>query len=508
MPVVAVPTVAVMERGRAMPAAGGAGADGAGAEDAGLDPRDWPALRRDAHAMLDDMLDYVERIRGRPVWVESPGAAGERFGEPLPLAGRELAEVHAEFMRDVLPYTVGNVHPRFMGWVHGGGTAVGMLAEMVAAGLNANLGGRHHAPIEVERQVVRWIAGLIGFPDSASGLMVTGASMANFIAVLVARVAAGGAAVRRVGVGGVPLVAYASSAVHGCVPRAFDMAGLGSDALRLIPADPSGRFDPAGLAEAVAKDRRTGLRPFFVVGTAGTVDIGAIDDLAGLAGFCRAEGLWFHVDGAIGALGMMAPALRPRFAGIEQADSVAFDFHKLGQVPYDAGCIVVRDGAMQERAFAADAAYLRRESRGLAGGGVWPCDLGPDLSRGFRALKVWYSLKVYGAGRLGAVIERTCDLAAHLSRRIDGEAKLERLAPVALNIVCFRYRFAADIDRQTVELAADLQDSGLAVVSTTRIAGDTVLRCAIVNHRTGAEDLDILVNAVLKLGDRRAAAAP
>jgi aromatic-L-amino-acid/L-tryptophan decarboxylase len=205
-----------------------------------------------------------------------------------------------------------------------------------------------------------------------------------------------------------------------------------------VPCDQAGRIRLDALEHAVAQDRREGASPFLVTGTAGTVDIGAVDDLAGLAAFCQREKIWFHVDAAFGAIAMLAPGLRPLLRGIEQADSVGFDFHKWAQVPYDAGCFITRDPAHLLATFAGDAAYLRRDSRGLAGGGTWPCDLGPDLSRGFRALKVWLTLSVYGADAIGAAVQQTCDLAQHLATRIDSEAELERLAPVALNIVCFR----------------------------------------------------------------------
>jgi glutamate/tyrosine decarboxylase-like PLP-dependent enzyme len=272
----------------------------------------------------------------------------------------------------------------------------------------------------------------------------------------------------------------------------------------LVAVDAEQRIDVRELAAAVARDRASGLEPFMVIGTAGTVVTGAIDDLAALAKVCRDEKLWFHVDGAFGALGMLSSALRPRLAGIEAADSIAFDFHKWGQVPYDAGCILVRDQAAQLRAFAADAAYLRKESRGLAGGAPWPCDLGPDLSRGFRALKVWYTLKVLGADRLGAAIDHTCVLARQLAARVDREPELRRVAPVALNIVCFRYLFAQDSDRENAELVADLQESGAFAPSTAKIDGAIAIRCAIVNHRTRASDVEALVDAVLAIGRRRA----
>src|SRR5579863_1569059 len=199
--------------------------------DGSLDPQEWPALRDLGHRMLDDMFDYLETIRERPVWQPMPDEVRARFRGRLPLASTELSAVHQEFLEDVVPYSNGNVHPGFMGWVQGGGTAPGMLAEMLAAGLNANLGGRDHGGIAVERQVVEWVRALFGFPESASGLFVTGTSMANFLAVLIARAKALGANVRRSGVGGSTLRGYTSTAVHGCVRRAFDYAGLGSDAL-------------------------------------------------------------------------------------------------------------------------------------------------------------------------------------------------------------------------------------------------------------------------------------
>ena len=334
------------------------------------------------------------------------------------------SEVYREFTDFIVPYATGNVHPGFMGWVHGGGTAVGMLAEMLAAGLNANLGGRDHIPIEVERQVVEWVRGMFGLPHQASGLFVTGTSMANLMAVLVARTAALGQSVRQRGIAdhGASLTAYTSTAAHGCIAKAMDLAGFGSDALRCIEVDRLHRIDVAALRARIAADRRAGRRPFLVVASVGTVDIGAIDDLEAVSALCRQEQLWFHVDGAYGALGILSPAIAPRLAGIENADSIALDFHKWGQVPYDAGLLVVRDGDRHRDAFAAPAAYLRRETRGLAAGSVWPCDLGPDLSRGFRALKTWFTLKTYGTERLGAIITRSCALAGYLEATDPGRA--------------------------------------------------------------------------------------
>ena len=467
-----------------------------------LDPADWSDVRAQGHRMLDDMLDHLEHIRSQPTWQPMPDAVRAHFREALPSAPESLAAVYDEFSQYILPYATGNTHPGFMGWVHGGGTAVGMLAEMLAAGLNANLGGRDHAPIEVERQIVEWTRQLFGFPEGASGLFVTGTSMANLIGVLVARTAALGKGVRQSGVSakGAQLRAYTSAAAHICIAQAMDISGLGTDALRQHPDRhaPSYRII-AALRDAIAADRKAGFQPFLVVGSAGTVDIGAIDDLSALGSVCRQEKLWFHVDGAYGALAALSPALAPRLAGIEMADSIAFDFHKWGQVPYDAGFILVRDGSRHRETFASPAAYLRRETRGLAAGTAWPCDFGPDLSRGFRALKTWFTLKTYGAQQLGAVIARSCELARYLEARVLAEPELELLAPAQINIVCFRYR-ADNADAVNADIVVDIQESGIAAPSTTVINGRLAIRAALFNHRTRACDVDALVNAVLDFG--------
>jgi len=466
-----------------------------------LDPADWPGARAQGHRMLDDIFDYIENIRARPVWQPIPDDVRARFHAAVPAAPSNLAAVHDEFMRYILPFATGNTHPGFMGWVHGGGNVPGMLAEMLAAGLNANLGGRDHMPIEVERQIVRWLAELFEFPGTATGLFVTGTSLANLIGVLIARTRELGTDVRRSGVSstGKRLVAYTSRAAHGCISQAMDLSGLGSAALRLVPTDDTHRIDIASLRAAIAQDRDAGMTPFLVVGTAGTVDTGAIDDLAALAAIAAEEKLWFHVDGAIGALAIMAPDLAPRLAGIQRADSVALDFHKLGQVPYDAGFILVRDGTLHRDTFASPAAYLRRETRGLAAGALWPCDIGPDLSRGFRALKTWFTLKVYGTEALGAMIARSCALARYLEIRIKTSREFELLAPVSLNIVCFRCR-GEDADRLNAKIVADLHESGIAAPSTTIVGGRLAIRAAIVNHRTEPRDIDALLNAVAKFG--------
>ncbi|MGC9269993.1 pyridoxal phosphate-dependent decarboxylase family protein [Acidiphilium sp.] len=470
-----------------------------------LDPEDWTELRALGHRMMDDMIDRLAGIADRPVWQPMPPSQRAAFEGEAPVHGIGAAAAYARFAANIAPYASGNVHPRFMGWVQGGGNPVGMLAELLAGGLNENCGGRDHVGLAVERQVIAWSAAMLGLPERTGGLLVTGSSIANFIAVICARRRFVGAAVRRLGVGDRRLVGYAQAGVHRCVPGAFDMAGLGRDALRLVAIDAAGRIDVAALEAMIAADRAAGLAPFMLIGTAGSVDVGAIDDLRALAAVAARCGLWLHVDAAFGALLALSPTRAGMIEGIGEADSVAFDFHKWAQVQYDSGCILVRERQWMLDSFAQDASYLATASRGLAGGAPWPCDLGPDLSRGFRALKVWMTIEAYGTARLGEIVDQTCDLAEHLAAQITMTPMLRVVAPVTLNIVCFRVDDGGPaLDDLNADLAADLQEAGGFVVSTTVIGGMRVLRAAIVNHRTTAADVDALVAAVAAAAiDRR-----
>jgi aromatic-L-amino-acid decarboxylase len=472
-----------------------------------LDPKDWSAFRALGHAALDDAIDYLEGVRERPVWQEVPEDVRERLRSPLPLEPSPLEAIYGEFVRDVLPYPTGNIHPRFFGWVHGSGTPTGALAELLAATMNSNAGGRNHGAVYVERQVIGWFRDLFGFPPESSGVMTVGTSAANLIAILVARTRALGAAVREDGLFGAErLVGYTSSAAHGCVRRAFEIAGLGSASLRVIPADALHRLDPDRVARAVSEDRAAGLQPFLLVGTAGTVDVGAIDPLHALADVAQRENLWFHVDGAFGATAMLAPSLAPRLRGIERADSIAFDFHKWLHAPYDAGCVLVRDGELHHSAFASTPSYLTRMPRALASGTPWFTDFTIDLSRGFRALKIWFVMKELGANAVGAAIEENVRLARVLGEAIDADGRFELLAPVQLNIICFRYLVPGmsdgELDLFNDELVIRLQESGVAVTSSTSVGARRAIRVNITNHRTREEDLAILLEELSHLAEQ------
>jgi glutamate/tyrosine decarboxylase-like PLP-dependent enzyme len=464
-----------------------------------LDPADWSELRALGHRMMDDMIDHLAGLRDGPVWRKMPPEVRANFKKPLPAAGADLTALYEDFTANIKPYVTGNTHPRFFGWVHGGGNPVSMLAELLAGAMNANCGGRDHSGIAVERQVIAWAAAMLGMPRETSGVLLTGSSIANFLAVLCARTHELGTAARQEGIGKKKLITYASAGAHRCIPGALDMAGLGTKSLRLIPLDKNFRMDIVALQMAIAEDRAAGRTPFLIIGTAGSVDTGAIDDLNALADISeRGEGekIWFHVDAAFGALAALSPALKPVLAGIQRADSIAFDFHKWAQVTYDAGCLLVRDPDIHLATFAQDTNYLAEAPRGLAAGQPWPCDLGPDLSRGFRALKIWMTFAAYGTEKLAAVVDHTVGLARLLAARIRQNPGMELVTQPALNIVCFRVKSFSD--EQTASFVATVQENGSFAPSTTVIGGRLVIRVAIVNHRSTQQDVDALFKAALR----------
>lgn len=473
-----------------------------------LDPSDMPAFRTLAHRALDDALDGFTNISAGPAWKPVPDCVKAELAEPVPCDPEPLADVYADFRSLIAPFENGNRHPRFFGWVHGNGTPSGMLAEMLAAAMNANVGGREHSAVYVERAVIAWSAQMFGFPPTASGILTSGTSLANLIAVLVARAGHMGEEVRSKGLRGRRLVAYTSAAAHRSVPNAFDVVGLGRSAIRLIATTVDHRIDVERLRAAIASDRQAGNEPFMIVATAGTVDVGAIDDLDALADLCAAERLWLHVDGAFGALAILSPQHRALLHGIERADSLAFDFHKWLHVPYDAGCVLVRDAAMHRATFASAAAYLMPAAGGTAAGEPWFADYGPELSRRFRALAIWFAFKEHGTRRLGAAIADNCRQAARLAGQIEGIAGVVLAAPVALNIVCFRFddecSSATVLDALNEAIVSDVQQRGIAVPSATTVDGRRVIRINLTNHRVTDADLDVTLKDILATGRRLA----
>lgn len=470
-----------------------------------LDPADWPGFRARAHRMLDTVLDKMEGVRDGAVWSPPGDLLAQISSENIPLSGESAGVIDAA-LNDLMSYGSGNTHPRFLGWVHGAGTPANLMPEMVASAMNANCGGRNHIGVQVERQLIRWCLKLFRLPESGSGLVTTGTSMATLIALKIARDQATGSTGQNTGLAGYAgdLVGYTSEEAHACIQKAFDILGLGRAALSGIPADADGAMCAGELEAAIRRDRENGKQPFLVCATAGTVNTGAIDNLDMIADIAGDTGLWFHVDAAFGAALQMSDKLSYRLKGIARADSVGFDFHKWMQVNYDAGCVLIRDESKHRAAFSDRPDYLQASDRGLSAGNPWPTEYGPELSRGFRALKVWAHMREIGTEKIGRIVEQNCDLAAYLGEAVCAKEGLELLAPVGLNICCFRYMAAPDdkLDALNAEIVIAMQEEGIAVVSTTRVDGKLAIRANITNHRTLQADIDILVGAVSDLGNR------
>jgi aromatic-L-amino-acid/L-tryptophan decarboxylase len=474
-----------------------------------LDPDELDGLRALGHEMLDDMFDRLTHLRERPVWQPVPESARRALQAPVPMEGEPVDAVYAQFLESVAPYSLGNDHPRFWGWVMGNGTPIGMLAEMLAAGMNPNVGGGEHAANYVEAQMIDWCKELLGFPPEASGLLVSGGSMANLLALAVARSRLP-FDVRHEGVQAAPRHAtlYGSAEMHSSIQRAVEVLGLGSRNLRVIPVDRDDIINMAALRTAIVQDLEDGFQPLCLIANAGTTNTGAIDPLHEMADLAATYGMWLHVDGAFGALAVLSPELKPLVAGIERADSIAFDLHKWGYQPFEVGCTLVRDARAHLATFTLTPDYLKHGERGTAGASLWFSDYGVELTRGFRALKVWMAFKVHGVDKLGRLARQNVEQARYLAELVERSPSLELLAPVALNVVCFRYSAPGLDERQTdalnEEVVIRLQEGGIAVPSGTRVRGRYAIRCAITNHRSRWEDFELLVQAVQHIGQELA----
>jgi len=452
------------------------------------------------------VFEYFAHVAERPVM--PPNYAGKTkaaINVELPVEGRPLAELIAE-CRTVMDLSRHNGHPRFFGYVASPSTPIGAYADLIASALNANITCWRSGPAgtEIEQTVVRWLGSLIRYDEDAKGLLTSGGSMANMIALLVAARRKLGPEVSRKGLwnAGPPLTIYASEEVHMSIPKAADVLGFGRDHVRVIACDERQRMRVDQLVLNLKADRDRGLRPFCVVGSAGTVNTGAVDRLDEIADVARDFDLWFHVDGAYGAPGVMDPRKTELFAGLERADSVSLDPHKWLFVPVDAGCLLFRDPAAASAAFSTeDADYIK--VHGLAEDAAFAYwDYGVELSRRFRALKVWLTLGYYGVRRLAEAISDDNSLAAYLGELVTQADDFELSAPVELSICCFRYvppELAGDDDelnKLNEQIMAGVQKGGRAYLSNATVNGKFALRACITNFRTTKADIEQTVQVV------------
>ena len=481
-----------------------------------LSDLDWEPAR--ARGFTDRVVDLyeelLERLPDLPV-TNRVTAADVRDALAVEVPEDPMSEdALLAYLRDmVFERSMYPGHPRFMAYVSGAGTVPGVAADLLAAGLNMNAGGWLLSPSasEIERHLTSIFAGWFGLPAGAGGIIVSGGAMANFVALKVARDRHAGWDVRREGlVGHRPLAIYLSSETHVVSVRGADMLGLGTDAVRTIPVGSDFRVRVDLMRDAIARDREDGVRPIAVVGSAGTVATGAVDPLGQLADLCAEEGLWFHVDAAYGGPAAFTDDLAPLFAGIERADSIAFDPHKWLYTPHSGGCVLVRDLQMLPDSFAVTATYTRqdreRTGRGLDGG-----QLGPQFSRGNQSLKVWVSLLAHGRRAYAARISHDAALARYLGARAEARPDFELATPVGLSICCFRYvppDLPEGADREPYlstlneRLMTEAQLDGRTFFSNAVLGDRYVLRACIVNFRTEAQDLDATLDVAAEIGAR------
>lgn len=470
-------------------------------------PKSWEAFRDIAQGALAGVIDQLQALGSGSAWQPVPERIRNALLDaPLPARAMPLERVYQKLMEEVLPYPLRTNHPRFFGWVPGPGTAYAVLAKMVAAAMNTNMVGGDHSAVLIESTMIRWMAELMGFAPGSVGTMTSGATAANMYALHAARLACTDFDVLRQGMRGAPatLTLYCSSETHSWVEHACEYLGFGRDALRRIPVDDAYRIDLPALRAAIVRDRADGLFPLCTIGNAGTINTGATDDLAGMAALSKELGLWFHVDGAFGALARLSPELAPQLGGLEQAHSMALDLHKWGFASHGVACALVQNTALKQlSAQIRDGSYLNVHDRGVRSNrSVQPFTLGIELSRPDRALEPWLLLQLHGAEGWRNAIEQNVAQARYFAERISTDDRLELMAPAPLNIVCFRVldpRLGeAGLDALNQEVMMRVQESGVAVPSGTTIQGKFALRIALTNHRTQRHDLDLLLEAVLR----------
>jgi glutamate/tyrosine decarboxylase-like PLP-dependent enzyme len=468
-----------------------------------LDPADWEAMRALAHRIVDDAIDHTRDIRDRPLWQDMPATVRAAFRGPLPQVPTALGEVYDSLALNLMPYPMGNIHPRFWCWYMGASNFTGALGDFLAAIQGSNLGIGNHAACLIDQQVVDWCKEMVGYPATASGTLVSGGSMANILGLAIARNERTGTDVRAEGIGGADLRFYGSDQIHSCHQKAIELLGLGNKALRRVPSLPDFSMDVAALAAMIAQDRAAGATPVCVIATAGTVNTGAIDDLQAIAALCQREALHFHVDGCIGALLAIAPRHKAPVQGLERADSIALDPHKWLHAPFEIGCALIRDAGAHRRGFALTPEYLEVMERGIAASHHLH-DYGVQTSRGFRALKLWMAMQEHGVQKFGRLIDQNLDQAQYLTRLINDDPHLELVAPTKINIVCFRWNpggiSEAVLKLRNTEIMLRMQETGVAAVSDTTLHGHHCLRAAINNHRTVRDDLAFLAAEVVRIG--------
>jgi aromatic-L-amino-acid decarboxylase len=474
-------------------------------------------FRAAGHDLIDALADFLASLPERPVAPgETPAEVRRVLGNAsLPDEGTPAHPLLKETAKLLFEHSTFNGHPRFWGYITASAAPIGALADLLAASVNANVGGWSMSPMasEIEAQTVKWIAELIGFPADCGGLLTSGGNVANFVGFLAARRAKLGEAVRSkgmMGLDGRQPVVYCSQETHTWIEKAADQFGLGTDAIRWMATNEKLQMDAEALRQQIEKDKAEGYTPFLVVGSGGSTAVGAVDDLPVLAEICRQYGLWFHVDGAYGGTAAAVPEAPPELKGLGQADSVAIDPHKWLYSALEAGCVLVRDPATLIDTFSYHPSYYQMDEEGQEPP-INYHEYGPQNSRGFRALKVWLAMKQVGRRGHLQMIGEDIRLAEHLYEIVDQHPELEAFTQ-NLSITTFRYvpgglvrgreETEAYLNELNEKILTGLQYSGEAFLSNAVIQGTYLLRVCIVNFRTSLEDVRALPEIVTRIGSR------
>lgn len=463
-------------------------------------------FRQLGYRAIDILAEQLDTLNDYPTRQPVPDVVRERFvKQPLPETGISPNELLESFADEILPYPMGNASPRFFAWVNSPPAPLAVLAELLAAGLNPSVAGGDHAATYVEHAVLNWLKTIMGYSTESGGVLASGGSVANLIALGVMRHVKTGGNVRAQGLdSSAKMVIYTSTQGHGCIQKAVEILGFGHQNLRKIPVDAQFRMDLDALKTQITADRAAGLKPVCIAASAGTVNTGAIDPLDAIADLCAAENLWFHVDGAYGGVGILAePHL---YKGLERSDSLAIDPHKWLYMPVECGCVLVKNAAAMRDAYSLVPAYLRDDAAM-----PWFSEFSIQQTRGFKALKLWMVMQQIGVEGYRELIQRDIALAKTLQAKIQSRPDFELVAAGQLSVTCFRYSpphiLEADLTKLNRTLLDAVQREGRTFITSTELNGKLVLRACIVNFRTTHHDLDVLLDALAEAGQNVLAAA-
>lgn len=470
-----------------------------------LDPTNWEDFREQSHQILDDMVNHLAGLREGKAWQPMDEAAIKPFQSPVPKEGVGMEGAYQDFTNYAKPYPMGMNHPRFWGWAGGAGTPEGMIANMISAAFHSPNIIFQHASFYAELQVIEWFKEIFGFQKDAAGILVSGGSMANFVGLNVARHAHASGDIRKQGLDGKRYTVYGSGETHYSVPKALDVLGLGSENFRVVPVDDEYRINVDALKKQIAEDRAAGMIPIAISANAGTIKTGATDPLDALADLAEEEGLWLHCDGAFGAMAVMSPEYKHLVKGLSRVNSLAFDLHKWLSQPYETGGVIIQPGKLLEDTFSYSASYVTKLPGTITDVPFSFSHRGVELSRGFRAFPFWYTMKAYGADKFGEMIIKNIEQVQYLAKLIEASPVLEVMAPVPMNVVNFRYIGNGSLDEKgleklNIELLTQIQRRGIAVPSSENVHGKFSLRVCNLNHRTRAEDFDLLVKSAEEIG--------